>query len=988
MRRLAISGALCLPSLIAAVALADAPLRINEVRLEQPGKDTEEYIEIAGAPGESLAGLFVVVIGDDDFALPGQQNGVIEEVVPLSGAIPTSGFFVVAESKFSIGFANLVTDLNLEGADNVTFLLVRGFNGFEGQKLDTNDDGTLDITPWTEIVSSIAVLETSSPNGVASDYFYSTATVGPEGSSAPAAAWRCASTEQWIIGTLDPYAGVDSPGAANQLCAPQGVIINEIRIDQVGTDNDEYFELKGSPGESLADYTYIVIGDGTTAQASGVIEAIVPLSSYSIGADGLISFAEATFTGGAGTADVILGVTGGNPLNFENLDNVTHMLVKGFTGTLAQDLDTNNDGIFDLTPWTEIADSVALVLTTAAAPASGTEWWYGSTRVGPDGDFPPSHVYRCTSAGDWKIGLFASLASDTAGSPNPPCTTCGVGAGNCHAVHETPGCVDVNCCELVCALDPTCCSVTWDQDCVNSARAACLQAGNPPAVSFNEIRIDQPGGTDPDEYIELVGAPGTSLNGVSIIVLGDGSDDNGVVEAVVSLNGQSIPKDGTFLVAESTFTLGLADFTAPLNLESGNSVTYFLVWNFTGLNFTDYDVDNDCVLDSQPWDATIDSLGVVAGDSRCVYSPTTVGPDYFGLPAHLVRCLDGSWRFGRFETDAKDGYDTPGLPNTECPEPYACGNSEAPSCYTAHAGVGCGDESCCRAVCVVDFTCCEVAWDANCADQAELTCFVPSEPPAVFMSEIRIDQPSFDVDEYFEIGGEPGTLLNGLTYIVIGDGATALGSGVIEFAQSFNGFRIPESGFFLAARSTLTIPGVVPDLILPAQPEFENSDNVTHMLVFGFTGLVGQDLDLEDDGELDVTPWATMVQSVALLESTTIPPTGTEWAYGEVRVGPDPNSFVPSQVAYCPATETWTIGTFAVDATLIDSPGAPNFGCDYSSKRKCRQDLDGDGSVGASDLATVLAAWGTNDAEADLDGDGLVGASDLATILAAWGACP
>ena len=99
-----------------------------------------------------------------------------------------------------------------------------------------------------------------------------------------------------------------------------------------------------------------------------------------------------------------------------------------------------------------------------------------------------------------------------------------------------------------------------------------------------------------------------------------------------------------------------------------------------------------------------------------------------------MRCLDGSWRFGRFETDAKDGYDTPGLPNTECPEPYACGNSEAPSCYTAHAGVGCSDESCCRAVCVVDFTCCEVAWDANCADQAELTCFVPSEPPAVFMS--------------------------------------------------------------------------------------------------------------------------------------------------------------------------------------------------------------------------------------------------------------
>ena len=70
MRRLAISGVVCLPSLFAAVALADAPLRLNEIRLEQPGADFDEYIEIAGAAGESLAGVSIVVIGDDDFALP------------------------------------------------------------------------------------------------------------------------------------------------------------------------------------------------------------------------------------------------------------------------------------------------------------------------------------------------------------------------------------------------------------------------------------------------------------------------------------------------------------------------------------------------------------------------------------------------------------------------------------------------------------------------------------------------------------------------------------------------------------------------------------------------------------------------------------------------------------------------------------------------------------------------------------------------------
>ena len=35
------------------------------------------------------------------------------------------------------------------------------------------------------------------------------------------------------------------------------VAINEIRIDQTGTDNDEYFELYKPGGGSLAGYTYL-----------------------------------------------------------------------------------------------------------------------------------------------------------------------------------------------------------------------------------------------------------------------------------------------------------------------------------------------------------------------------------------------------------------------------------------------------------------------------------------------------------------------------------------------------------------------------------------------------------------------------------------------------------------------------------------------------------------------------------------------------------
>ncbi len=57
-----------------------------------------------------------------------------------------------------------------------------------------------------------------------------------------------------------------------------------------------------------------------------------------------------------------------------------------------------------------------------------------------------------------------------------------------------------------------------------------------------------------------------------------------------------------------------------------------------------------------------------------------------------------------------------------------------------------------------------------------------------------------------------------------------------------------------------------------------------------------------------------------------------------------------------------------------------------SSGAACPADLDGDGDVGASDLAALLSAWGT--ANADLDGDGDTGASDIAIVLSSWGACP
>ncbi len=73
-----------------------------------------------------------------------------------------------------------------------------------------------------------------------------------------------------------------------------------------------------------------------------------------------------------------------------------------------------------------------------------------------------------------------------------------------------------------------------------------------------------------------------------------------------------------------------------------------------------------------------------------------------------------------------------------------------------------------------------------------------------------------------------------------------------------------------------------------------------------------------------------------------------------------------------------------------DSGGVYMFDMDQvNCDLPCPWDLDDNGSVGASDLLSLLAQWGTDPGgPPDFDGDGNVGASDLLALLANWGPCP
>lgn len=187
----------------------------------------------------------------------------------------------------------------------------------------------------------------------------------------------------------------------------------------------------------------------------------------------------------------------------------------------------------------------------------------------------------------------------------------------------------------------------------------------------------------------------------------------------------------------------------------------------------------------------------------------------------------------------------------------------------------------------------------------------------VVINEIRTDQLApADPDEYFELKGQPGTSLNCLAYVVLGP------DGVIEEVVSLNGLTIGGTGLFLVGESN-PIPffGVAPDLVTPLN--FVDGGNRTHLLVCS-CGLSdadeGTDLDLDDNGALEFTLWASVVDCIALINDVYRP------YYCGVRRGPTPAGAAPPHVFRCEPLNFWFSGPLSLPLGL-DTPGMINEPC-------------------------------------------------------------
>lgn len=150
-------------------------------------------------------------------------------------------------------------------------------------------------------------------------------------------------------------------------------------------------------------------------------------------------------------------------------------------------------------------------------------------------------------------------------------------------------------------------------------------------VKFSEFAVNPRGGDNGQEFFELQGAAGTSLNGLWLLSIEGDGGAAGLVDHAVSLEGMSIGANGLFLLRDSATVLAgqnastntmVQDFDP--DMENGSN-TFMLVRNYTGYVTaagennvaaqSDVDANNDGTPDGSFYGAVLDAVGWTEGDS-------------------------------------------------------------------------------------------------------------------------------------------------------------------------------------------------------------------------------------------------------------------------------------------------------------------------------------------------------------------------------------
>lgn len=475
------------------------------------------------------------------------------------------------------------------------------------------------------------------------------------------------------------------------------VTFTEIRT---GGGNAEYIELKGPAGYSMANHTLVIIGDGTTTGTTptrtGVVEWLYRFAATDvIGSNGYLVLrnpgqnpANTADTSGAFPFTVNPAATNlpwgyqasglAGDTQIETPDNMTFMLVKDFTGTDTyqtrapsagaggQDLDTDDNGILDITPWSSVVDSVALKETNGPVPGAGQDWWYSANAAGPWQT--RSLVTGGTPVANW------SMATAITGTPT--------GATYDYGVADAGGNAAGSLLRGVHAAAAT----AWSTPTGNGS-ATSFSSNNWAIGDYYEIQASTLGYTSVAldwSQTRSNSGPGTFKVDMSI----DGGTTFTTVLASYTVGANSWSSTSTS--APSKFTV--ADLPTAANL--GTVIFRFICTGApTGTGGT----------------CRIDDILVRSGTTE------TLAVRYVG-PTYVFKKDDGSWVVGNASTTA-GAQDTPGSDNMPVPT-YTCGDPNAGDALAVHWNPYASDACCCTWVCQSDAFCCTVTWDSFCVTKA------------------------------------------------------------------------------------------------------------------------------------------------------------------------------------------------------------------------------------------------------------------------------
>ncbi|MDY6782284.1 MAG: endonuclease [Cyanobacteriota bacterium] len=289
---------------------------INEIHYDNTGTDTGEAIEIAGIAGTDLTGWRIVRYNGANglvYTTP-TANPAGSDV--LSGIIPDQGN----------GFGTVVINYSTNGLQN---------GSPDGFALIDNNDNVIQFLSYE---GSLTAVNGPAAGLTSTDIGVSEPNDTPEGFSLQLSGSGTTYTDfAWSAAAANTFGSFNTGQTFDGGGVPTTPLLNEFVFNHTGSDTNEYVEIFAAPNTDYSTFSILQL-EGDSGSTPGRITSVQQIGTTNANGFWTTGFLSNVFQNGTQTL----------------------LLVESFTGNVGDELDTNDDGILDFTPWTGLVDDVAV----------------------------------------------------------------------------------------------------------------------------------------------------------------------------------------------------------------------------------------------------------------------------------------------------------------------------------------------------------------------------------------------------------------------------------------------------------------------------------------------------------------------------------------------------------------------------------------------------------------------------------------------------